>query len=62
LNEDAFRDAVTSYIEERLWEDIGAEDLAKQVGMRMPAFIVEFRRCFGTTPAMYIIEQRRKRL
>jgi AraC-like DNA-binding protein len=62
LNEDAVRDAVTSYIEDRLWEDIGTEDLARRVGMSVSAFIVAFRGCFGTTPAIYIIEQRGKRL
>jgi AraC-like DNA-binding protein len=62
LNEDAFRDAVTSYIEDRLWDDLGTEDLAGRVGMSVSKFIAEFRSCFGTTPAIYIIEQRRKRL
>ena len=62
MDEDYFRDAIASYIEVRLWEDIRTEDLAKQVNMTSSAFIEKFHTVFGKTPALYIIERRLKQV
>jgi transcriptional regulator GlxA family with amidase domain len=62
LEEDSFRNTIASYIEARLWDDIRTEDLAKQVNMTSSALIEKFHAAFGKTPALYIIEQRLKRV